>query len=147
MDLSRITDDTPLRLETAVKIAFPEGGMTVSGLRRERDRGNLAVEMIAGKEFTTLADIKEMRRKCREHQREPGSTRSQNAATRKPARSLSKPSGSSETDELSAARASALQIAESLQRKPKRPLGNTSSGADSRRGKNNVLPLKSQLLT
>jgi hypothetical protein len=63
---------TPLRLEHAVKLAFPLGGMTVSGLRRERDRGNLAIEKIAGKEFTTLQNIEEMRIKCRDQQRAQG---------------------------------------------------------------------------
>ena len=56
-----IAPDTPLRLEDAVKIAFPVGGMTVAGLRKEIARGNLDVELIAGKHFTTLADIKKMR--------------------------------------------------------------------------------------
>lgn len=28
--------DTPLRLRDAVRLAFPNGGMTVAGLRRER---------------------------------------------------------------------------------------------------------------
>src|ERR1700722_12949269 len=64
-DSSAICPDTPLRLETAVKIAFPDGGMTVSGLRGERDRGNLRVEKVAGKEFTTLRNIEEMREKWR----------------------------------------------------------------------------------
>ena len=41
--------DTPLRLRDAVKIAFPLGGMTVSGLRREIKRERLTVEIIAGK--------------------------------------------------------------------------------------------------
>jgi hypothetical protein len=72
-DPSAIGPDTPLRLETAVKIAFPDGGMTVSGLRRERDRGNLSVERVAGKEFTTLGNIEEMRKKCRVKPKEPGS--------------------------------------------------------------------------
>jgi len=54
---SEIGPNTPLRLAEAVRIAFPSGGMTVSGLRREIARGRLAVEIIAGKQFTTLADI------------------------------------------------------------------------------------------
>jgi len=37
----QITSDTLLRLADAVKIAFPMGGMTVAGLRRERDRSRL----------------------------------------------------------------------------------------------------------
>jgi hypothetical protein len=44
-------------LADAVKIAFPLGGMTVAGLRRERDRNRLVIERIASKEFTTLAHI------------------------------------------------------------------------------------------
>jgi len=60
-----IGPNTPLRLAEAVKIAFPSGGMTVSGLRREIGRGRLAIEMIAGKFFTTLAAIEQMREACR----------------------------------------------------------------------------------
>ena len=59
-----ITPDTPLRLADAVKIAFPMGGMTVSGLRKEIRRKRLTVEVMAGKQFTTLAAIEEMRRLC-----------------------------------------------------------------------------------
>ena len=61
-----ITPNTPLRLADAVKIAFPMGGMTVAGLRRERDRNRLVIEKIAGKEFTTLVHIERMRELCRE---------------------------------------------------------------------------------
>jgi hypothetical protein len=60
-----ITLDTPLRLADAVRFGFPAGGMTVSGLRREINRGRLDVELIAGKQFTTLANIERMREKCR----------------------------------------------------------------------------------
>lgn len=58
--------NTPLRLADAVTYGFPLGGMTVSGLRREIARGRLAVERIAGKQFTTLAAIEEMRELCRQ---------------------------------------------------------------------------------
>ena len=56
---------TPLRLADAIAYAFPFGGMTVSGLRREAARGRLKIERIAGKDFTTLAAIEEMRELCR----------------------------------------------------------------------------------
>ena len=69
-----ITPNTPLRLADAVKIAFPMGGMTVAGLRRERDRNRLIIEKIAGKEFTTLAHIERMRELCRDEAREPDPT-------------------------------------------------------------------------
>ena len=49
-----IDPNAPLRLKDAVEIAFPLGGMTVSGLRRERNKGRLVIEEIAGKQFTTL---------------------------------------------------------------------------------------------
>src|SRR5439155_25213544 len=91
-----ISPDTPLRLADAVKIAFPLGGMTVAGLRRERDRDRLVIEKIAGKEFTTLAHIERMRELCRDEARALGSslrppveTRAERLPTRQP--------GSSET--------------------------------------------------
>jgi hypothetical protein len=57
--------DAPLRLATAAKLAFPMGGVTASGLRREAQRGNLVIERIAGKDFTTIRAIEEMRERCR----------------------------------------------------------------------------------
>ena len=65
IDPSTVDQNTPLRLSDAAKIAFPFGGMTSSGLRREAKRGNLEIERIAGKDFTTFAAIAAMREKCR----------------------------------------------------------------------------------
>ena len=68
-DRGRLPDgvgvDSPLRLEVAVKLAFPMGGLTVSGLRKEIARGRLKAEVIAGKFYTTLANIDGMRALCR----------------------------------------------------------------------------------
>src|SRR5882762_3198415 len=93
---SDISANTPLRLADAIKFAFPMGGMTVSGLRRERNRNRLVIEKIAGKEFTTLAHIERMRQLCRDEARALGSssrlpaeTRAERLPTRQP--------GSSET--------------------------------------------------
>jgi hypothetical protein len=63
--MTDISDDAPLRLKDAVKIAFPSGGMTVSGLRREHANGRLEIESIAGKQFVTLRAIREMRERCK----------------------------------------------------------------------------------
>jgi hypothetical protein len=68
-----ISDTTPLRLADAVALAFPRGGMTVSGLRREIKRGRLSCEVIAGKQFVTLLAIKQMRELCRVEQKAPAS--------------------------------------------------------------------------
>jgi hypothetical protein len=57
--------NTPLRLDAAAKIAFPDGGMTAAGLRREAKRGRLVIERVAGKDFTTLNHIERMREQCR----------------------------------------------------------------------------------
>jgi hypothetical protein len=94
--------DTPLRLRDAVKIAFPLGGMTVSGLRREIKRERLTVEIIAGKQFVSLRQLEEMRVKCRVEAKAQGSGSSQpeKAWTEK---SSSRPSGSSATAQSSAA--------------------------------------------
>ncbi|SFU39048.1 hypothetical protein SAMN02799631_00399 [Methylobacterium sp. 174MFSha1.1] len=60
-----ITDDTPLRLEAAAALGWPAGGMTVAALRREIASGRLAAEFLAGKHWTTLAAIRELRERCR----------------------------------------------------------------------------------
>src|SRR5271165_4227029 len=57
--------NTPLRLRIAAALAFPDGSMTPSGLRRESARGRLVIERIAGKDYTTLAAIEQMRLLCR----------------------------------------------------------------------------------
>src|SRR5438477_8232471 len=63
--LDQIKPDTPLRLGVAAALAFPDGSMTASGLRREAARGRLLIERIAGKDYTTLASIERMRELCR----------------------------------------------------------------------------------
>src|SRR5882724_5113975 len=73
-DVGIITRDTPLRLEAAAKLAFPDGSMKLAGLRREIARGRLAYEVIAGKHYTTLADIDAMRELCRVKAADHGST-------------------------------------------------------------------------
>ena len=45
----QVTPDTPLRLDTAAALAFPDGSMTVSGLRREAARGRLHSNVSPGK--------------------------------------------------------------------------------------------------
>ena len=64
-------------------------------LRTERRKGNLAVMMLAGKEFTTLAAIEDML--CRAQRKAPASTSASSETPRL--------SGSSETDRHSIAQA------------------------------------------
>jgi hypothetical protein len=61
-----ITPETPLRIAQAAEIAFPDGSMKASGLRRERDAGRLETWFIAGKEFTCLAVIEAMIELCKQ---------------------------------------------------------------------------------
>jgi hypothetical protein len=63
--IDKISATTPLRLAVAAEIAYPDGSMTATGLRREAARGKLAIERVAGKDYTTLAAIDEMRTLCR----------------------------------------------------------------------------------
>jgi hypothetical protein len=67
-----IDPQTPLRLYVAAALAFPDGSMTACGLRREIARGRLLVERIAGKDYTTLANIERMREQCRVEAKVPG---------------------------------------------------------------------------
>jgi hypothetical protein len=69
-----VTPDTPLRLDVAAAMAFPNGGVTAATLRREAARGNLVIERIANKDFTTLAAIDRMRELCRSTGPRPSTT-------------------------------------------------------------------------
>jgi hypothetical protein len=60
-----VDNDAPLRLARAAELAFPDGGMTASGLRKEAAKGRLVIERIANKDYTTLAATADMRAACR----------------------------------------------------------------------------------
>ena len=59
-----ISLDTPLRLSVAAALAFPDGSMTARACGEKRE-GRLVIERIAGKDYTTLANIERMRELCR----------------------------------------------------------------------------------
>jgi hypothetical protein len=86
---------TPVRLKTAAELAFPDGSMTVSGLRKEAKRGRLVIERIAGKDYTTLRNIELMRKLCRVDQKDPISGGERNVAPA--AKSSARGLGSSST--------------------------------------------------
>jgi len=112
--------NTPLRLSAAAVLAFPDGSMTASGLRRESARGRLVIERIAGKDYTTLANIERMRELCRVAAKVPdcGSVQKNEMQT---GRSESARSGSSEMDRARLARGALHKIA----RAPKGRSANT----------------------
>jgi hypothetical protein len=62
--IQNLSKDAPLKLDVAAQLAFPDGSMSASGLRREAAKGRLVIERIAGKDYTTLAAIQEMRKLC-----------------------------------------------------------------------------------
>lgn len=107
-DFNSIGPDTPLRLKAAAAIAFPDGSMTASGLRREIGRGRLAYERIANKDFTTLRNIEQMRAACRGHRKEYDCSHGGGEVAR--------PSSLSSTDQSKSALAAAQTIAEQLRR-------------------------------
>ncbi len=98
MNTVPITENTPLRLDRAAELAFPGGGMTASGLRKERDRGRLVTEMIAGKEYVTLAAIAEMRAQCHGPKKARGSGAARSGETQPRGGSRSDPDGSFEME-------------------------------------------------
>jgi len=114
-----LTPTTPLRLDVAAAVAFPDGSMGASGLRLEAARGRLAVERIAGKDYTTLKAIEEMRERCRVQPKAAVST-----STRKSTWDLS------ETERASVALAAARMSSNAL-RQNSRPTSrkNTSQSA------------------
>jgi hypothetical protein len=60
----QVGPDTPLRLEVAAALAYPDGSMTASGLRKEARKGRLIIERTTGKDYTTLP-YKEVRARVR----------------------------------------------------------------------------------
>jgi len=77
----RTGPNTPLRLEAAAALAFPDGSVSAKALQREARKGRLAVSKFAGKTYTTIRSIQEsMGDLCRGEENNRGS-------------SLSKPSG------------------------------------------------------
>jgi hypothetical protein len=109
VDRPQIDPHAPLRLSRAAEIAFPGSGMTASGLRREAAKGRLAIERIAGKDFTTLAAIEEMRAKCVQHQ-----PPSQPASGSNPPSGTGTPSGLSKTADVELAQAALDQTLREL---------------------------------
>jgi hypothetical protein len=140
-DSSQITDDTRLRLARAPAIASPDGSMSASGLLVEADRGRLVTYRIAGKEYSTLANIRRMIDRC---PRDP-KVRGCGSAVRggvAMGESRSPAHGSSATMvDTRKALAAALTIAQGLSR----PSPTKSSVSRSlRRERKDVMPLRSR---
>jgi hypothetical protein len=112
----QIADNAPLRLDIAAALAFPDGSMTASGLRREAGRGRLAIERVAGKDYTTLGAIHEMRQRCRVEARDRASGCVEHNMIAMAASPMP-PSGSSKTANIERARDAALTIVEGLRRR------------------------------
>jgi hypothetical protein len=131
--------DTPLRLSDAVRIAFPLGGMTVSGLRSEAARGRLVIEKIANKQFVTLRAIEMMWELCRAEQPDQGYGLSPKKSTPPAGASGTRP-GSSETARSKYALAALHKTARAL----KPSSGNTSRKSTAGHAENaDVIPIKS----
>ncbi len=121
--MDQITPTTPLLLEEAAKIAFPGGNMTALILRRQAAKGNLTIEKIGNRVYTTLADVEEMRKRCRVNPKGQGS-----GSTLEPARTAT---GSSRTPGTSVNPPGyGLAVAEALRQKFK-----TASPKGKSRGK------------
>jgi len=124
-----ITPTTPLRLEVAAGLAYPDGSMNAAGLRRS----GVTIERTNGKDYTTLADIEEMRESCRVKPTAHGFTsRNVQVASR---------SGSSETPESPSKARAALKA--SLQR-PRVPSRGISSKNTIPATSGEVIPMKSK---
>lgn len=99
-----IEDDDPITLETASKVVLC-GAVTVSTLRAEIKRGNLGALRIGKNLFTTPADIREMKNRCRVQLNRQDSTSETTAGER---------SGSSATKDATVALAALKATATAL---------------------------------
>lgn len=136
----QIAPTTPLRLSVAAALAYPDGSMTVSGLRKEAKRGRLVIERTAGKDYTTLVDIERMRGLCRKPLRDHASGCAANGAIDQ-GTSLTPPFGSSVTmGDIQKARDAALTIVAGLSNSS---LSTSQPSTSPRQPKASVTPIKS----
>jgi hypothetical protein len=138
--LDQISRDTPLRLNIAAALAYPDGSMTPSGLRREAARGRLVIERTAGKDYTTLGAIEHMRELCRLEAKERGCGSEEHAVTEKRENHTTQ-CGSSAMENIQRAQAAARMIVKQL--KEHSPSISTESTSP-KRAKARVIPLKSR---
>jgi hypothetical protein len=135
-----IERDKPMPLDLAARAAFPDGSMTVSGLRNEIRKGNLQASKVAGRIWTTINDIERMMQQCRITGAEDAAKR--NSTCVNPSGPEARSGGSSSipsmADASSAAQAHLNQIAQRL-RKPSPPTSPKSTLPTSAK----VVPLKS----
>jgi hypothetical protein len=132
IDPTAISQDTKLRLAKAAELAFPDGSISASALRAEARRGHLQIWTIANKQFTTLRAIEEMTEKCRDKQKESGSTLPPRAG--ETASCISGSPGSSEMERIKSAQASLRLTAQKLSGSARAPNRNSPnmSGANTK---------------
>ena len=143
-----VTPDTPLRLEVAAKLAFPDGSMSASVLRGEAERGRLDIRRIGRRYYTTLRNIETMWEKCRVAPRDHASGCAPQEGTRA-TESPIKPPGSSGTDHFKAQQAAAMttllalrdQLAEYIAGK------HVTTAAKGKRRSNEDIPISDALAT
>ena len=109
LHLEHVSEHAPLRLSVAARLAFPDGSMSASSLRKEAAKGLLTIARIAGKDFVTLAAIQSMRNLCQIRRRASDFGSGQPEGEKGPR-------GSSETDQSKSALDAAMATARRLSR-------------------------------
>ncbi len=123
--------DVLARLDVIAGLAFPDGSIGVSSLRREAARGRLTLWRVAGKDMTTLNEVRSMIERCRVQPSLPacGSGLPGDHET---------PSGSSSTMDVRSALAAARMRASRLKESSSNTSGRSMIPAPPR----NVVPIK-----
>lgn len=131
LTVGEVEPDTLVRLDVAARLAFPDGSISLSSLRREAARGRLTIWRVANKDMTTLAEIRSMIERCRVLPCPPdyGSDR--------PPETGPRPGSSSTADVRSAQAAARLRVT-----RLKGSSSNTSGPSTMRRPEPNVVPIK-----
>jgi hypothetical protein len=116
-------DTTPIRLTEAAE----RFKLSVRALRKEADRGRLAVSRVGGKDWTTEKAVLEMFERCRVAPKEPASISDRLGSERGDS---TPPSGSSSTEDAKLAQDATRALIERL----KAGSPNTSPPSTSRKG-------------
>lgn len=133
IERDQIGDDTFVRLDILARLAFPDGSVGITSLRRESKKGRLTVWRVAGKDMSTLREIRKMLDLCLVKRDQSASGSNRPAPT-------GNPSGTSATADAESALAAAKQIANRL----RSGLPSTLPPSENRRQRRGtVIPLKS----
>ena len=126
MQQETIDPNQPLRLETAARLKFPDGSVSVAALRKLIKSDRLVAWRVAGKDLTSIHELDRMLERCRVTKNLPDFG-TESLARQRMAEAPKTGPGSSSTVDVKSAQAAAKATLEALKRRLPRTSPNATS--------------------